>query len=142
MREIKFRAWVKEDGLMVYPNGSTGYCMICNGDGFFVVYQDEEWIKNNEFVIMQYTGLKDKNGKEIYDGDIVRLQDGHKSFYVVEWHDTHSCWIFRYIDNQKEYYHFEYIERNFGRKKGIANTEVIGNIHANPELLNAKAVQS
>lgn len=85
--------------------------------------------KIDELELMQSTGLKDKNGKEIFEGDIVDYK-GRKA--VVKWHGSYASFIYRFIDELKErvsewhplflaYYHFE----------------VIGNIYENKELLDA-----
>ena len=67
MREIKFRAWDKsdnvwleEDQFVIYPQGI-----------FDAWLGQDEPLEMDEVILMQYTGLKDKNGKEIYEGDIV-----------------------------------------------------------------------
>jgi uncharacterized phage protein (TIGR01671 family) len=62
MREIKFRAWNKEKDIMYYPK---------IGNPIVGVY-DEEPLEH--YILMQYTGLKDKNGKRIYEGDIVKFR--------------------------------------------------------------------
>ncbi|PAE17258.1 hypothetical protein CHH91_04425 [Virgibacillus sp. 7505] len=72
MREIKFRAWYGEKIGMLEPtfNGSINE-----------IFAE----RNGEY--MQYTGLKDKNGKEIYEGDVYHQGDP-KITYTVVWHDT------------------------------------------------------
>ena len=102
MREIKFRAWCKPTKFMWNWGRIKNKEFAGNGLDFM--------IDNDEWVLMQYTGLKDKNGKEIYEGDILKTPQGNR---VVEW-DLNDGW------------------RNVGRYFG--NVEVIGNIYENPKL--------
>ena len=95
------------------------------------LYDDfgEYWRNFRDAKLMQSTGLKDKNGKEIFEGDIVDYK-GRKA--VVKWHGSYASFIYRFVDELKErvsewhplflaYYRFE----------------VIGNIYENKELLDA-----
>ena len=88
-----------------------------------------DYVFVDHLVIMQSTGLKDKNGREIFEGDIVDYK-GRKA--VVKWHGSYASFIYRFVDELQErksewkplylaYYHFE----------------VIGNIYENKELLDA-----
>jgi uncharacterized phage protein (TIGR01671 family) len=132
MREIEFRAFY--DGKMYYGVGVTPGTVIFYKDmGQKMCAPIEEAIVGNEcdgLFVMQFTGLHDKNGKEIYEGDIVEFAaansavGGHKRKMQVEWDDYLLCWSFGskgYIGN------FYEEEAN--------SIEVIGNIHENPDLL-------
>lgn len=114
MREIKFRAWLKDH--MLYQSDNTASAM--NGLDRFAVLVGSE--KGYTPEVMQYTGLKDKNGVEICEGDIVRFKNEYmESEVAVKWRPKSAGWN---LDNRY-----------------LANTEVIGNIYENPELMEAAA---
>lgn len=132
MREIKFRAWMKDYKKMCKVNQidfekQTAWIEADNG-GHETRHTTTRDIDDIE--IMQYTGSKDKNGIKIYEGDIAKLQDGHTSYYVVEWHKN-GMWIFRFLDNEHQYYSFNSV-CDF---MYTVNHEVIGNIYENPDLV-------
>ncbi|QHU90459.1 hypothetical protein GWK74_02930 [Candidatus Saccharibacteria bacterium oral taxon 488] len=127
MRKIKFRAWSKLDDKYYYRVlvGNTSEDedqYVCSN-----VYDGNEWVEFDEHcgVIEQYIGLKDKNGKEIYEGDVVKVE-GDGEIYRVEWIRSGFGLEPRY--NSPRYPVLGNVEL---RKK----IEVIGNIHENPELL-------
>jgi len=113
MREIKFRAWLKEKKKMMNVNEINFKERDIN-EAFFCFYEIE---------LMQYTGLKDKNGKEIYEGDIVAWidSDGNKRQNKVFFEQG----AFRICNSC-----FEISE--------YGELEVIGNVYENPELLGEK----
>lgn len=124
MREIKFRAWDKKEKIMVEPLSITWRCkeIYCvhhakEHKGGVYLFNGE---RGTDFELMQYTGLKDKNGKEIYEGDIVENQHGTKGVYV--WNDRREGWDVWYKD--------------FPGFETMNEWTVIGDVHDNPELLN------
>lgn len=136
MRDIKFRAWdnLEKD----YLNEEDMAINNLNNIFIFEIYDKNDtdlWYTrllpdpdNKRYVIEQYTGLKDKNGTEIYEGDVVKVE-GDGEIYRVEWIRSGFGLEPRY--NSPRYPVLGNVEL---RKK----IEVIGNIHENPGLLEEK----
>jgi hypothetical protein len=123
MRTIKFRAWDSEINKMVSEFDhnyiiSADYGDLCCGK--FDHYKDYQ-----ELALMQFTGLKDKNGKEIYDGDILTLPNMGKG--TIEWY--HCGFILRL---QSEIIWQQLLFNVVG------HYTIIGNIYQNPELIKQK----
>ena len=123
MREIKFRAWLSdtendENAGMIY---SSKIRMVKFWKSFY------DWTGNIK-VLMQYTGLKDKNGREIYEGDIVEVVGkGFVGYYakgIVEYNECFAEFIVRSLRTNNTY------EMNCNHEY-----RVIGNVYENPELL-------
>lgn len=120
MREIKFRFWSRVLGNFVIPDDS-----ILAG-----AFKDEK------MVVMQFTGLYDKNGKEIYEGDIVKVDWKDHEFmikvFTVTWNlNGWYCFYNNEKDGKAGYRVFPYNGAYDGRKL----IEIIGNIYQNPELI-------
>ena len=128
MREIKFRAWLKESNQMIQND------FVNKEASSFVIYDEvaQEWISNEaEFILMQFTGLKDRNGKEIYEGDICHI--GTRATEQEEATDEGNTEIWFHEGKfLTRYYAFPV---SAWACKEICFIEVIGNIYENPELL-------
>lgn len=140
-REIKFRAW-DASGQYFKPLEDEGDYYFRDDDNGLCLY--DKWGKCKNTILMQYTGLKDKNGKEIYEGDIVRSPhfiDVHKRqhylFHEVKWDVKYHLWKTVAIGNKEG----ESINAHGNPPlwiyfKNEQNAEVIGNIYEHPHLLN------
>lgn len=120
MRELKFRVWSEED--KEYRTDCKLRYLFTSPTGIpSTVYNDE----GDRFDIEQYTGLKDKNGKEIYEGDIVQIDDHILGDFEVLWHNL--GWTIRRSVG------FETLSVH--KSEDIV---VVGNIHENYELLEER----
>ena len=134
MREPRFRAWI-ERYKKYMPVAMIHFEPILGKiDYIEVVATGGDWAKfyPEEFILEQYTELKDKNGKEIYEGDIVGSDDGSRYLTgAVEWNEDYAK--YEVIYSQLTGNSFEF-EGDDGYP--VANLcEVIGNIHENQDLL-------
>lgn len=116
MREIKFRAWDKEAKVLsvvrswdfAHGDVELGKELQPKADKF-----------SEEIEVTQYTGLKDKNGKEIYEGDILETESG---ICEVKWYGKGACFRWMFTGNSESPLNYDDIE-------------VIGNIYEHGELL-------
>lgn len=135
-REIKFRAWDKInmkmiDGVTPVKVQSDMPWMIWgNGMNYTGTFGDqytmETFIQLGQFEIMQYIGLRDKNGKEIYEGDII-MWGGEELSTMVVWSERYAGFGLR----REGWMYTDF----FGEAVDPTDCEVIGNIYENPELL-------
>lgn len=123
----KFRVWDKNTEDVVYvktidleKDGSIGCIVDYNGIN----------LDMTECVIMQSTGLKDKNGVEIFESDIVQYRDGEYSYLGIVKRD---CYQF-FIDGIEPDDNYDFIDVS-NTFDGTSSLEILGNIHENPELL-------
>lgn len=116
MREIKFRAWDLGTKKMVDHNG-----LLCNVIPGKEMRRDYDPFNNDELlVIMQFTGLLDRNGQKIWEGDIIRYtnNDGMTRVGVVDWLDDEACFYLNSLPLWEQ-----------------AGKEVVGNIYEHPEMM-------
>lgn len=124
-REIKFRFWDKENNII-----TSGYSLEELQKTAIRSWFDVETPRQVE--LMQYTGLKDKNGKEIYEGDIIQMWVGTKPVTVgnITWGGWQYVVRMEVVGKDKTNY-FGYNSEDIDPEK----IEIIGNIYENPDLL-------
>ncbi|GED14833.1 YopX family protein [Aneurinibacillus migulanus] len=127
MREIKFRAWDKQEKEMFMPDTEN------NNEIFFAGFvngvlrcSESQYDEDDDFILMQYTGLKDKNGKDIYEGDLVNNEDNETAVIIYET----GSFLLQYPDSPLDFDSlFDFQDDRL---------EIIGNIYQNPELLEGE----
>lgn len=136
MREIKFRVWDKDckrmhvcgdnthDTIYFFEDNCACYYNLQNGEG-------SSPDGTGTYKLMQYTGLKDKNGVEIYEGDICNCRE-YECFGKVEWNNEEAGFYFCVVmegGGFEEERLYDYVDE----------LEVIGNIYENPDLIEGSA---
>lgn len=128
----KFRAY---DGGSLCRMYSPSEVMVSNGD-IWIIDEDGvagEWIVNNDLSLMQSTGLTDKNGKEIFEGDILNIETDEENVRVeVSWDSKHALFVFE----SKKYNEKEALGELF--EDNSYPFKIIGNIWEHPELAEVK----
>lgn len=134
-REIKLRAWHKKEKQMIdwFTLSQSAWNTYLNGTKTSLLYSILVSDKDS-FEAMQFTGLHDKNGKEIYEGDVITYIDydsSHEEEYL-------NKGVVEYYDDEMK---FTITNRNTVEIESIdfkKEVEVIGNVFENPELLSDK----
>ena len=131
-RDIKFRAYRKDKGIMMYfdlddiaYNGWSNY--IFKDDGR--TRKEIDLIRDENVILMQYIGLKDKNDKEIYEGDIVDVYNLHNNYLgkqIIAYDENAGCYEIKVLDHSD----WVYTAIGWAMKAGY-KIEVIGNRYEN-----------
>ena len=126
----KFRAWLKKEQKMDNYIDHISWLedeLYCIGDGITYMVSAED------LVLMQSTGLKDKNGKEIFEGDILACKTDDEVINLnIFWDEEHALFMFESKKYNEQEPLAELVENN------TYPYEIIGNIYENPELLEDK----
>lgn len=126
MREHKFRAYDKKEKRWLHNYETLGGCSIFGETILLGAWMSEVRLEDLNYVeVTQFTGLRDKHGKEIYEGDILKCGE---NIVVVSWHDNFGS--FCVSKSGWMYSHF------FGEGINAKECEILGNIYENPELLD------
>jgi len=142
MRELKFRAWDKKAKSMLPTNDLNFVIHPYDGEVYKAgthgpdITDEYNWgmaeEETGDLIIMQYTGLKDKNGKEIYENDIVENKSDNKERFVIQWASEWGMFKMESISGNR------LCHQDLQPLNAVGPIEVIGNINMNPELLNIK----
>lgn len=132
----KFRAWDSVEKKFVEHFFITDNGLICNMEKPTSGYNSPIPIEKSELILMQFTGLKDKNGKEIFEGDILKVANNDSSWFEVVKYDHEKAMFISKEVNLK----YEVPETTMYDlfSPYLFKVEVIGNIWENPDLLGTK----
>jgi uncharacterized phage protein (TIGR01671 family) len=136
-RQIKFRAW---DGNRMVTE--PGYIQVHTDKDFHVFIEEEGQWENEYIHLMQFTGLQDKAGRDIYEGDVVKDRFGR--IMQVQWWNFRLCWV---AISETNFHHadlYDWVDFDYEKeeKSSTARVEVIGNVYENPELITHVSPQS
>lgn len=155
MRKIEFRSWDKKEKKMEYSD-DVEFSTSVDVDWYLAeISTFFGWISGensrDQYELMQFTGLLDKNGKKIFEGDIVQIQNHNNIIYnkalegvpkfLVEWFEQENAWWLQEYYQGEPYsvYKGEYrLTSKNSKSKYVANCEnfkIIGNLYENPELI-------
>ena len=142
MREIKFRVWFPNQGRYMRREEAIDNLMdVTCGKLVFDIdeHNDEseskvEYFTDGSYVLMQFTGLKDKNGVEIYEGDIVRgrYADEYYTYFIKNERVVFKNGCFGLLDNNDFFTTLDY----YLEEQSKFEIKVIGNIYEHPHLLS------
>lgn len=137
MKEIKFRAWDKarkeflSSGSVLIsveagnrPEKNPQYLDILTGPDCY----------KSRFVLQQYTGIKDKNGIEIFEGDVIRTMTPDL-ISVVTWDDNCARFIGFTLEHERRLVYIDMVDKN-----NKSSVEVVGNIYENPGLTGGRGM--
>lgn len=122
-REIKFRGKRLDNGEWAYGYYAAHKMMLTGEMDYFIIVNEQRPQSVDPKTVGQYTGLKDKNGREIYEGDVTK--DEFDRVAIISWKENEARFSMRYISQRTDYRMF------ISHLKMV----VIGNIYENPELL-------
>lgn len=138
MREIKFRAWDAEAGKMIYTPNETPPDATKETDCYYIGWTSmtgtwQMYCESNGRIreidnLMQYTGEKDIDGREIYEGDIVKTCGGNKYGELAKVHFLSAEFELRFLKDHS------------GDSIANYSLKIVGNIYENPELLKGAGV--
>ena len=132
MRPIKFRVWDIKNKKFIYEYDARPKRLAISFDGKVYHGGYDDVLSTSDYIIQQYTGLKDKNGKEIYEGDILHyLFDG--ASYPKEAQDKYLTCVY---DSDFGGFCFDDADSSYYWAEVRGYMEVIGNIFETPELLD------
>ena len=134
MRVIKFRAWDTEAGKMIYTPNETPHDATKETDCYYIGWTSltgtwQMYCESNGRIrdidnLMQYTGEKDIDGREIYEGDIINIRGGSKDGELAEVQFHHAEFELHFEDDTADNLAY-----------GIYNLKIVGNIYETPEIL-------